>query len=72
MQPVKLLKSPGCSYEATRGFQQLKVKVPCAGTKTYRNAYTYEKDRLKTVSHNTTDNPADNVACTWQLCGTII
>ena len=37
-----------------------------AGSKSYRNAYTYEKDRLKTVSHNTTANPADHVTYTFE------
>ena len=27
--------------------------------KTYKNAYTYENDRIKTVSHNTTGDAAD-------------
>ena len=30
-----------------------------ADGKTYKNAYTYEKDRLKTVSHNTTSDTPD-------------
>ena len=30
-----------------------------ADGKTYKNAYTYEEDRIKTVSHNTTDDTAD-------------
>ena len=30
-----------------------------AGGKTYKNAYTYENDRIKTVSHNTTGDAAD-------------
>jgi|GEM_PF-2450209 len=32
-----------------------------ANAKTYRNVYTYAKDRLATLSHNTTANAADNV-----------
>ena len=36
-----------------------------ADGKTYRNAYTYEEDRIKTVSHNTTDNTATDVTYTF-------
>ena len=33
--------------------------------KTYRNAYTYENDRIKTVSHNTTSDTANDVTYTF-------
>ena len=33
--------------------------------KTYRNAYTYENDRIKTVSHNTTSDTATDVTYTF-------
>ncbi len=33
--------------------------------KTYRNAYTYEEDRIKTTSHNTTDDMAADVTYTF-------
>ncbi len=36
-----------------------------ADGKTYRNAYTYEEDRIKTVSHNTTDDTATDVTYTF-------
>ena len=32
-----------------------------ADGKTYKNAYTYEEDRIKTVSHNTTDDTTTDV-----------
>lgn len=34
-------------------------------TKTYRNAYTYENDRIKTISHNTTDDNTNDVTYTF-------
>ena len=41
-----------------------------ADGKTYKNAYTYEEDRIKTVSHNTTSNtartsPIPSITTTW-------
>ena len=33
--------------------------------KTYKNAYTYEDDRIKTVSHNTTSDTANDVTYTF-------
>ena len=36
-----------------------------ADGKTYRNAYTYENDRIKTVSHNTTSDTANDVTYTF-------
>ena len=36
-----------------------------ADGKTYKNAYTYEEDRIKTVSHNTTSNTATDVTYTF-------
>ena len=36
-----------------------------ADGKTYKNAYTYEEDRIKTVSHNTTDDTATDVTYTF-------
>ena len=33
---------------------------------TYRNDYTYEDDRLKTVRHNTSADPADDVVYTFE------
>ena len=33
--------------------------------KTYRNAYTYEEDRIKTASHNTTDDMVADVTYTF-------
>ena len=40
--------------------------VSCAtGGKTYKNAYTYQNDRLKTVSHNTTSDTATDVTYTF-------
>jgi YD repeat-containing protein len=40
--------------------------VTCAtGGKTYKNAYTYENDRIKTVSHNTTLDTATDVTYTF-------
>ena len=33
--------------------------------KTYKNAYTYENDRIKTVSHNTTSDVANDVTYTF-------
>ena len=36
-----------------------------ASSKTYRNAYTYENDRVKTVSHNTTSNTGTDVTYTF-------
>ena len=38
---------------------------PTADGKTYKNAYTYEEDRIKTVSHNTTDDTATDVTYTF-------
>ena len=37
-----------------------------AGGKTYRNAYTYENDRIKTVSHNTTSNTECDVTYSFE------
>ena len=36
-----------------------------ADGKTYKNAYTYENDRIRTVSHNTTDDTATDVTYTF-------
>ena len=36
-----------------------------AGGKTYKNTYTYENDRIKTVSHNTTSNTNCDVTYTF-------
>ena len=36
-----------------------------ADGKTYKNAYTYEEDRIKTVSHNTTSDTATDVTYTF-------
>lgn len=36
-----------------------------ADGKTYSNAYTYENDRIKTVSHNTTSDTANDVTYTF-------
>lgn len=36
-----------------------------ADGKTYTNAYTYENDRIKTVSHNTTSNTSNDVTYTF-------
>ncbi len=36
-----------------------------ADGKTYKNAYTYEEDRIKTVSHNTTSDSATDVTYTF-------
>ena len=33
--------------------------------KTYRNGYTYENDRIKTVSHNTTSDTSNDVTYTF-------
>ena len=33
--------------------------------KTYKNAYTYEDDQIKTVSHNTTSDTANDVTYTF-------
>ena len=42
------------------------TEVSCTtDSKTYKNAYTYENDRIKTVSHNTTDNTATDVTYTF-------
>lgn len=37
-----------------------------ADGKTYRNSYTYENDRIKTVSHNTTSDTANDVTYTLE------
>ena len=37
--------------------------------KTYKNAYTYENDRIKTVSHNTTSDTANDVTYTFGYDG---
>ena len=37
--------------------------------KTYKNAYTYENDRIKTVSHNTTSDTSNDVTYTFSYDG---
>jgi RHS repeat-associated protein len=44
------------TYDASRRITGVETTVD---GKTYRNAYTYEGDRLKTVSHNTTSGTPD-------------
>ena len=38
---------------------QANVAATDGAAKVYRNAYTYENDRIKTVSHNTTGSDCD-------------
>ena len=44
------------TYDASRRVTGVQTT---ADGKNYKNAYTYEKDRIKTVSHNTTGDAAD-------------
>ena len=46
------------AYDSARRVTQVSAS---AGGKQYKNAYAYENDRLKTVSHNTDDSAANNV-----------
>lgn len=49
-------QSVAYQYDASGRVTETKAEV---GEKAYKNAYTYEKDRLKTVSHNTTGEEVD-------------
>ena len=51
-------QSVNYQYDAAR--RVTGVQTQAAG-KTYRNAYTYNKDRIQTVAHNTTDNSTCDV-----------
>ena len=44
------------SYDASKRVTEVQTT---ADGKTYKNAYTYENDRIKTVAHNTTGDAAD-------------
>ena len=46
------------AYDSARRVTQVSAS---AGGKQYKNAYAYENDRLKTVSHNTDDSAANDV-----------
>ena len=46
------------AYDSARRVTQVSAS---AGGKQYKNAYAYENDRLKTVSHNTDDSTANDV-----------
>ena len=46
------------AYDSARRVTQVSAS---AGGKQYKNAYAYENDRLKTVSHNTDGSAANNV-----------
>lgn len=50
------------AYDATK---RVTGVTATADGKTYRNAYTYENDRIKTVSHNTTSNTSNDVTYTF-------
>ncbi|MEA5015627.1 MAG: DNRLRE domain-containing protein [Candidatus Limiplasma sp.] len=53
-------------YDAASRVTQVQTD---ADGKVYQNAYTYQKDRLKTASHNTTGDPKDNVTYTFEADG---
>ena len=50
------------TYDAAHRVTQVES---VAGGKTYKNTYTYENDRIKTVSHNTTSNTSCDVTYTF-------
>lgn len=51
------------AYDAS---QRVTAVQATADGKTYRNGYTYENDRIKTVSHNTTSDTANDVTYTFE------
>ncbi|MDL2206861.1 hypothetical protein LJC33_08140, partial [Eubacteriales bacterium OttesenSCG-928-N13] len=48
------------------GSKRLSSVQTAADGKTYRNQYTYDKGRLKTVKHNTDGNAANDVTYTFE------
>ena len=54
------------TYDASRRVTSVQTT---GDGKTYKNAYTYENDRIKTVSHNTTSDTANDVTYTFDYDG---